>query len=1374
MSVAITDRIRRGQSAVSPFAVTWEEDVKTSFITLPTLADRDTMAEWKRMGYMTVYVIETGLEYQLGSDTTVAGQVWTPKTYGLPANVLVHNDILDINNHILPQLIQNIFLNTSYVVSSQAAMLALTSFTGNFFIRTDLGQVFIKLNNTNPAAIGDFATSTAPAVLSVNGQVGIVSITIANLLAVPANLTAFNSAVSSNTTVAASAAGIVTLNGSVATLTSNLNNLNNYVLSHLGTKALSPTLITPTAGQNGYLVKWDNVNNRFDLTPPGGVGGGATNFVNLLDVPASYAGEALKAVRVNAAETGLEFAVLSGNPFFDNVALLKNLADPTKLVKFDLTAITTATTRTYQLPDSNGTIPTLTSIGTFTNKAGLISQWTNDTGYITSLAGAWLLASGGTLTSSNTIIGTSSNILTYQFNGLTNTQVNGAGALFQNTSAAAPAVQQNSPSISWAGRGWATIPVASQAVAWTSYVVPISDTTNPTSTWKLATSINSAGYTDVITVSPWGPSSGLTGTVLLIAGSGTDHRISFNTPSSNHLIRSDSSGGKLTVQAQVGYIALNLGGVDKIRVHDGSASGVKNGDISIGSTTDAARLYVVQDPLSSNWNPTLKLIPGVHTSQNSGASSEFPDFVFGGLSTDANTAVSTRTSTWTTAGGGTVAIQRGMYIRGTVLTGASATVTFTNAYGVYIDPSTVGANAAITNNYALGLSGDMWVNSSNGRIIVGTDQVVGLKANNGTGLKVGGIRGGGGYTIQFVDNNDTVSYALFAPATVGGGTPSFAFGTNTLTAAAFYVSGFSLAAAWKPTFRIDAGAHTGITVENIDNYFNGARAITYTLNGTIAQQRFNYFAAPTSIAGTTGTTTFTNIYNVYIDGIPVAGANAAYTNSWALGLNGSLTITGTTGATYALYARSQASANGFSLAGDGFSISPLIDNNTALGTSSLQWSLIYGRRVIVDTNNTGATTGTALQVNALAYTGQTVERFDQYFNGARATTFNINGTIALQRFNYFAAPTSVVGSVATTTFTNIYNVYIDGLPAAGTNIAYGASWALGVNGNTNFTGASNVFTGTVVTNAITRNAVATFTFTGQASATPSWNFTLAGVAAPSSSTNIFLQMDGLSNNASSTASYDMLVIKQAVNGAANGLYRNIAITTAYTAWGGAVTGIDYNPTVTSITGTHLAFRATSGAVLIGGTTLTASTILDLQSTTLALRITNVTNIASVVTPANGMITYDAATNLFNFRQNGAWVTGLGGGSNIQTATVIMTQAQVANSFSVPVTLLAAPGAGKFVSIVGAVKFKYHFVTTAFTTGNNMVIQIGGNTISNQIAGTPLTIGADQYGSWGEVIWTGAASTLENGAVTFAFLTANPTGGGSSTVTITFEYVIKTL
>jgi len=91
------------------------------------------------------------------------------------------------------------------------------------------------------------------------------------------------------------------------------------------------------------------------------------------------------------------------------------------------------------------------------------------------------------------------------------------------------------------------------------------------------------------------------------------------------------------------------------------------------------------------------------------------------------------------------------------------------------------------------------------------------------------------------------------------------------------------------------------------------------------------------------------------------------------------------------------------------------------------------------------------------------------------------------------------------------------------------------------------------------------------------------------------------------------------------------------------TGFYHNPTNPgNISGTHLAFHSTSGRHLFGGTTITAGSVLaDFQSTSLGLLVPRVTNIASIATPVNGMIAYDAATNLWNFRQGGSWIN-LGG------------------------------------------------------------------------------------------------------------------------------------
>jgi hypothetical protein len=217
MPIPVTDRITRGTNNTSPFAVAWEQDMKVSFITVASLIDRDAIEEWRRLPYMTVKVTETGKRYSLGADITIAGQVWEEESTVLDTEGIVYeDDIFDSEGYIRADLIKNVYLNESFVVDSEAEMLALTTLTGNFIIRTDTGDIYVKLNNDDPAAIDDFSVIThSAAVISVNGEVGIVEITISSLLAVAGNLTAFNTAVTNNSTVANHTSAITNLTARV-------------------------------------------------------------------------------------------------------------------------------------------------------------------------------------------------------------------------------------------------------------------------------------------------------------------------------------------------------------------------------------------------------------------------------------------------------------------------------------------------------------------------------------------------------------------------------------------------------------------------------------------------------------------------------------------------------------------------------------------------------------------------------------------------------------------------------------------------------------------------------------------------------------------------------------------------------------------------------------------------------------------------------------------------------------------------------------------------------------------------------------------------------------------------------------------------------
>ncbi len=73
----------------------------------------------------------------------------------------------------------------------------------------------------------------------------------------------------------------------------------------------SKTYILPTGGSNGMVWTLTNATTGLTewVTP---TTGGATTFLGLTDTPASYSGQSLKYVRVNAGETALEFATVSG------------------------------------------------------------------------------------------------------------------------------------------------------------------------------------------------------------------------------------------------------------------------------------------------------------------------------------------------------------------------------------------------------------------------------------------------------------------------------------------------------------------------------------------------------------------------------------------------------------------------------------------------------------------------------------------------------------------------------------------------------------------------------------------------------------------------------------------------------------------------------------------------------------------------------------------------------------------------------------------------------------------------------------------------------------------------------------------------------
>jgi len=200
--------------------------VKGAFMPVADDTERDAIPSTNRKAGMVVEYPD-GTQYKLGVDLTT----WTEKITtgfiesadrGAADGVAPLNASAKIDSSYLP----NLFLNAAIGVDDITEMLALTTITGNLLVVADAtddpsvtpgeSAVYYKINDDDPATLADFLKlDFGSSVISVNGETGVVTVSITSLLAVEANQTAFDNAVADSPYATTTDAALTSLDNRV-------------------------------------------------------------------------------------------------------------------------------------------------------------------------------------------------------------------------------------------------------------------------------------------------------------------------------------------------------------------------------------------------------------------------------------------------------------------------------------------------------------------------------------------------------------------------------------------------------------------------------------------------------------------------------------------------------------------------------------------------------------------------------------------------------------------------------------------------------------------------------------------------------------------------------------------------------------------------------------------------------------------------------------------------------------------------------------------------------------------------------------------------------------------------------------------------------
>ena len=409
--------------------------------------------------------------------------------------------------------------------------------------------------------------------------------------------------------------------------------------------------------------------------------------------------------------------------------------------------------------------------------------------------------------------------------------------------------------------------------------------------------------------------------------------------------------------------------------------------------------------------------------------------------------------------------------------------------------------------------------------------------------------------------------------------------------------------------QVDAGVITNkyVSPKTLNDWSGGGTwgSITGTLSAQTDLQ-----AALDAKWSVTGTTTLTGAVTVDLASYGLIFNETSATSGLPFfKLKGSNNVRYFSVASDATYNYLQPVSNGTAYNGAYFSFST---SNTMLAqfNSYLFQPYTTGLSPFFTIKGAGTTTGTAFLIEDSAGT----DRFSVLDNGSISHTVSGQGigiTSGANFLNFTAAnsPNNSPWALFTTAgaYTRINTSFFSILPRLGqTSTSGGAGFSVGQDDyGTNITGTNVSYGGIFYMGNTTATGIT------------------CSVSVLNVSTKYFAGTTSFNPNAGSAT------------------WKGIDIDPIYNQTGtasGNVYGIYYNPTTTSVLGTHYAAVFGSGNVVIGNTSGTTDVILDVQSTTKAFAPPRMTETQrdNIATPSAGMVVYNTTTNLLNFYNGSAW------------------------------------------------------------------------------------------------------------------------------------------